>query len=77
MGFALGTGNSIIPLQNFVDEFVHKVYKPYLPTTVTVGTTGNTDGWNRVVETLINGMFPDYTRTKVLTLSAQQRAMVC
>ncbi|KAG8956191.1 hypothetical protein FRC04_004267 [Tulasnella sp. 424] len=49
-----GTAQGIIPLQKFVGEFTHKVFKPYLPTTSTTITTGNTDAWNRVVEAFCN-----------------------
>ena len=44
----------IEPLKDFVDGFMRKVYKPYLPNTATILSTGNTDAWNRVVQTLIN-----------------------
>ncbi|KAG8997539.1 hypothetical protein FRB90_012488 [Tulasnella sp. 427] len=49
-----GTAQGILPLQKFINEFARKVYKPYLPTTSITITTGNTDGWNRVVEALCN-----------------------
>ncbi|KAG9005248.1 hypothetical protein FRB94_001666 [Tulasnella sp. JGI-2019a] len=49
-----GTATGIDPLQQFVTEFSRKVFKPYLPNTATLITTGNTDGWNRIVQTLIN-----------------------
>ncbi|KAG8956190.1 hypothetical protein FRC04_004266 [Tulasnella sp. 424] len=49
-----GTSQGIIPLQKFVSEFTHKVFKPYLPTTSTTITTGNTDAWSRIVEAFCN-----------------------
>lgn len=53
-GRLLDTAQGFIQLRNFIDEFVRKVYRPYLPTTASMMTTGNTDGWNRFVETFCN-----------------------
>ncbi|KAG8864615.1 hypothetical protein FRB96_005119 [Tulasnella sp. 330] len=50
--YGMATGMSL--LQKFILEFARRVHKPYLPTTMTLLNTGNTDAWNRVVQTLIN-----------------------
>ncbi|KAG8894997.1 hypothetical protein FRB99_000821, partial [Tulasnella sp. 403] len=48
------TAQGLPALNTFLMDFMHKVHKPYLPTTAITVTTGNTDAWNRVVETLCN-----------------------
>lgn len=56
----------IVPLNKFVNEFARKVFKPYLPMTTTLLTCGNTDGWNRIVQTLMNRTFllPSFSTTQ-------------
>lgn len=49
-----GPATGLVPLQQFVQNFSASVYKPAYSDFTTLVHTGNTDGWGRVVATLLN-----------------------
>ncbi|OBZ70291.1 Aromatic amino acid aminotransferase C56E4.03 [Grifola frondosa] len=49
-----GMATGIPQLQKFVKEFVEKVYQPAYSDYTTLVQTGNTDGWSRAMQTILN-----------------------
>lgn len=49
-----GPATGLVPLQQFLQNFSATVYKPTYTDFTTLVHTGNTDGWGRVVLTLLN-----------------------
>lgn len=49
-----GSATGLKPLQDFLQEFSARVYKPAFSDFTTLAHTGNTDGWGRVLSTLMN-----------------------
>lgn len=49
-----GTATGLPALQEFLRDFVRKVYRPAYDDWTVLAMTGNTDGWSRVAVTLMN-----------------------
>lgn len=49
-----GTATGIPQLQKFIKDFVDKVYQPAYSDYSILVQTGNTDGWSRVMQTIMN-----------------------
>ncbi|EIM92817.1 PLP-dependent transferase [Stereum hirsutum FP-91666 SS1] len=49
-----GPATGLKPLQDFLQEFSARVYNPAFSDFTTLAHTGNTDGWGRVLSTLMN-----------------------
>lgn len=52
--FLLGTATGILPLQVFLKEYSARFYTPGFSDFTVLVQTGNTDGWSRVVYSLLN-----------------------
>jgi aromatic amino acid aminotransferase I / 2-aminoadipate transaminase len=49
-----GTSRGLLSLQTFVRAFTTSVFRPLNPETTTLLHVGNTDGWDKIAETLCN-----------------------